>query len=348
MPAPRKKGFRPVRVLVLTPTRELCVQVSESFVSYGKHTGLRVAAVYGGVSQRRQEEALRRGADILVATPGRLLDLESQKILRLGKVEILVLDEADRMLDMGFLPDVRNIISMIPEGRQALLFSATIPGEIRRLAGTILRDPVRVMVTPPSSPAAENVEHFVCYVEKPNKAELLRHLLSDDSARNALVFTRTKRGADRLAEQLVRSRIIAEAIHGDRSQGQRERALAKFKNGQTRVLVATDVAARGLDIAWLSHVINFDLPEEPENYVHRIGRTGRAGASGTAISFCGIEERSLLVSIERLIGRHLKVIDNHPFRSLLRPGIPTRLGNSAARPANPRYMIPATDLFRTA
>ncbi|MBI5576229.1 MAG: DEAD/DEAH box helicase [Deltaproteobacteria bacterium] len=337
---------RQIRVLVLTPTRELCGQVTESFAAYGKHTGLKTAAVYGGVSQSRQEEALRRGVDILVATPGRLLDLESQKILHLGAVGTLVLDEADRMLDMGFLPDVRRIISLVPEDRQTLLFSATIPGEILKLAGKIMRDPVRVTVSSASSPAAENVEHLVYYVEKQDKAELLRRMLSEGAARNALVFTRTKRGADRLADQLVRANIRSEAIHGDRSQSARERALAKFKSGATRVLVATDVAARGLDIAELSHVFNFDLPAEPENYVHRIGRTGRAGASGTAVSFCGIEERALLTAIERMIRKHLKVVEDHPFRSFLRPGIPTRLDNRPARPVNARFMIPATELFR--
>jgi len=347
LPAPSKKGSpRAIRVLVLTPTRELCGQVTESFAAYGKYTGLRVTSVYGGVSQSRQEEALRRGVDILVATPGRLLDLESQRLLSLKSVGTLVLDEADRMLDMGFLPDVRKIIAKTPADRQTLLFSATIPVEIKRLADTILRDPVRVAVAPASSPAAENVDHRVYYVEKSNKGELLRHLLSDDSARNALVFTRTKRGADRLADQLVRARIRAEAIHGGRTQSARERALAKFKNGETRVLVATDVAARGLDIVDLSHVVNFDLPEEPESYVHRIGRTARAGASGIAISFCGIEERSLLVAIERLIRQHLTVVVDHPFRSLLRPGIPTKLDNRPARAVNTRFMIPATELFR--
>ncbi len=344
----RKGGPRVIRALVLTPTRELCGQVTESFVAYGKYSGLKVTSVYGGVSQHRQEEALRRGVDILVATPGRLLDLESQRLLSLDSVGTLVLDEADRMLDMGFLPDVRKIISRVPAGRQTLMFSATIPNEIKRLADTILRYPVSVSVTPTSSPTAENVEHSVYYVEKSGKGELLRHLLSDDSARNALVFTRTKRGADRLAEQLVRARIDAEAIHGDRTQSARERALAKFKRGETRVLVATDVAARGLDIVDLSHVVNFDLPEEPESYVHRIGRTARAGASGIAISFCSIEERPLLTAIERLIRRHLDVVDDHPFRSLLRPGIPTKLDNRPARPVNARYMISATELFRTA
>ena len=347
LPAPQRKGGqRAIRVLVLTPTRELCGQVTESFAAYGKHTGLKVTAVYGGVSQARQEEALRRGADILVATPGRLLDLESQRILSLKNVRTLVLDEADRMLDMGFLPDVRKIIAMIPSDRQTLLFSATIPMEIKRLADTIMRNPVRVSVAPSSSPAAENVEHMVYYVERSGKGELLRHLLSGDATRNALVFTRTKRGADRLTEQLVRARIRAEAIHGDRTQSAREHALAKFKKGETRVLVATDVAARGLDIVDLSHVVNFDLPEEPGSYVHRIGRTGRAGASGIAISFCSIEERSLLVAIERLIGKHLKVVEDHPFRSLLRPSIPTKLNRHPARAINTRFMISATELFR--
>lgn len=343
----RKGDFRAIRTLVLTPTRELCVQVTESFRNYGKQTGLKVAPVYGGVSQKRQEEALRRGVDVLVATPGRLLDLESQDLLELGSVETLVLDEADRMLDMGFLPDVRRVISRVPSSRQTLMFSATIPEEIRRLAATILRNPVRVAVAPPSAPAAENVEHLVYYVEKPGKADLLCHLLAELDPRSALVFTRTKRGADRLAGQLERKRVRAEAIHGDRTQSAREKALAKFKRGETRVLVATDVAARGLDIADLSHVVNFDLPEDPESYVHRIGRTGRAGASGIAISFCGIEERPLLSSIERLIHRHLGVVEEHPYRSLLRPGIPTKLEDRPARPASTRYLISAAELFRT-
>ncbi|MCL5965649.1 MAG: DEAD/DEAH box helicase [Deltaproteobacteria bacterium] len=343
--SPKKGSPRAIRALVLTPTRELCGQVGESFRDYGRQTGLRYAAVYGGVSQNLQEQVLRRGVDILIATPGRLLDLESQGLLSLRSVGTLVLDEADRMLDMGFLPDVRRIIARIPADRQTLLFSATIPREVRRLADSILRDPVFVAVTPVSSPP-ETVEHSIYYVEKPGKGELLRHLLSDAATRNALVFTRTKRGADRVAGQLLRARIRAEAIHGGRSQAARERALAKFKRGEIRVLVATDVAARGLDIADLSHVVNFDLPEEPESYVHRIGRTGRAGASGVALSFCSIEERLLLPGIERLIRRHLKVVEDHPFRSSLRLGPPTKLDSAPARLAAGPYLIPAAELFR--
>ena len=342
----RAQGRRVIRSLVLTPTRELAHQIDESFGDYGRHTGLRHAVVYGGVSQKPQEEVLRRGIDILVATPGRLLDLASQGLVGLRFLETLVLDEADRMLDMGFLPDVRRIIGMLPAGRQTLFFSATMPSAIRSLADSILRNPVRVAAAPESSPA-EDVEHSVYFVEKQGKSELLRHLLSGESIRSALVFTRTKRGADRVARQLAQAKIAASSIHGDKSQNARERALSEFKRGATRVLVATDVAARGLDIADLSHVVNFDLPAEAEAYVHRIGRTGRAGASGIAVSFCSIEERPLLADIERLIRMHLRVEDDHPFRSLLRPPIRTKLDprpNLASRP----YMIHADQLFQRA
>jgi ATP-dependent RNA helicase RhlE len=340
------RNRRSVRALVLAPTRELATQIAGSFGAYGRHTDVRCAVVYGGVSQRPQEQALRRGVDLVVATPGRLLDLMSQGLLTLCAVEILVLDEADRMLDMGFIRDIRRIIDALPVDRQTLFFSATLPGDVKGLAASILRDPVRVAVAPVSSPA-EAVDHFVYYVEKSGKGELLRHLLADPSVRNALVFTRTRRGAERLARQLIAARIPAEAIHGDKSQSMRERALADFKRGLTRVLVATDVASRGLDITGLSHVINFDLPDEPENYVHRIGRTGRAGASGIALSLCGIEERSCLADIERLIRQRLTVVENHPFRSALRPGPPTVL-DPRRSPAAPRpYLIPAEELFKT-
>jgi ATP-dependent RNA helicase RhlE len=339
------RGRRAIRALVLTPTRELAGQIGDSFGDYGRHTGLRHAVIYGGVSQKPQEQALRRGIDILVATPGRLLDLSSQGLVDLRSLETFVLDEADRMLDMGFLPDIRRIIDKLPDRRQTLFFSATMPAEILRLSGTILRDPVRVSVAPPSSPA-EAVEHSVYFVERQGKAGLLLHLLSGDAIRNALVFTRTRHGADRVARQLGRAGIRTEAIHGDKSQNARERALADFKRGATRVLVATDIAARGLDIADLSHVVNFDLPVEPEAYVHRIGRTGRAGASGIAISFCGIEERPLLSGIERLVRRHLRVEEEHPFRSELRPPIRTNLDPVAARQVSRPYMIRAEELFR--
>jgi ATP-dependent RNA helicase RhlE len=250
------------------------------------------------------------------------------------------------MLDMGFLPDIRRIIDKLPKDRQTLFFSATMPADIQRLSGSILRDPVRVAAGPVSSPA-EDVEHSVYFVEKQNKGELLRHLLSDGSIKNALVFTRTKHGADRVTRQLSRANISAESIHGDKSQNARERALADFKRGATRVLVATDIAARGLDIVDLSHVINYDLPDEPENYIHRIGRTGRAGASGIALSFCGIEERSSLIAIERLIRKHLRVVgEDLPYRSGLRPPLPTNIDPRRSQTATRPYMIRSEELFK--
>jgi ATP-dependent RNA helicase RhlE len=343
---PKGRHRRVIRVLVLTPTRELANQIAESFGAYGKHTGLRHTVVYGGVSQNPQAQALRQGVDILVATPGRLLDLVSQRLADLSAVETFVLDEADRMLDMGFLPDIRRIIDKLPKDRQTLFFSATMPADIQRLSGSILRDPVRVAAGPVSSPA-EDVEHSVYFVEKQNKGELLRHLLSDGSIKNALVFTRTKHGADRVTRQLARANVRAESIHGDKSQNARERALADFKRGTTRVLVATDIAARGLDIVDLSHVINYDLPDEPENYVHRIGRTGRAGASGIALSFCGIEERSSLIAIERLIRKHLRVVgEDLPYRSGLRPPLPTNIDPRRSQSATRPYMIRSEELFK--
>jgi ATP-dependent RNA helicase RhlE len=338
------KNRRLIRALVLTPTRELANQIDDSFGAYGKHTTLRHAVIYGGVSQAPQAKALMRGVDILVATPGRLLDLMSQGFLSLRAVEIFVLDEADRMLDMGFIHDIRRVIDDLPGKRQTLFFSATMPDAIRDLSDTILRDPVRVAASPVSSPA-ESVEHFVYYVEKPRKGELLRHLLGGEAIRNALVFTRTKHGADRVAHQLGRAAFRSEAIHGDKTQKARERALADFKRGATRVLVATDIAARGLDIVDLSHVINYDLPAEPEAYIHRIGRTGRAGASGTALSFCGFEERPSLSGIELLVRRHLTVVEDHPFRSEIRPGPPTDLDPRRKRQAARPYMIRAESLF---
>ena len=333
-----KRGRRPVRSLVLTPTRELAVQIGESFGSYAVHTGLRHTTVYGGVSQRPQEQALNKGVDILIATPGRLLDLMNQKLIDLSVVEIFVLDEADRMLDMGFLPDIRRVIEKLPGKRQTLLFSATIPYDIARLADTILRDPVRVSVAAASAPA-EAVEHFLYYVEKAEKAQLLKHLLSDDTIKNALVFTRTRHGADRVERTLSRANIRTEAIHGDKSQGARERALSAFKKGTIRVLVATDIAARGLDIVELSHVFNYDLPNEPEAYVHRIGRTGRAGLSGIAVSFCGFEERPLLAEIERLIQKHLTVVTDNPFASPAKAGPPNSLVQGRPEPRPRPYMI---------
>jgi ATP-dependent RNA helicase RhlE len=312
-------GKRPIRVLVLTPTRELASQVAESFGTYGRHTGLKHTVVFGGVNQGPQAQALRQGIDILVATPGRLLDLMSQGLVRLQSVETFVLDEADRMLDMGFIHDIRRVIGQLPVKRQTLFFSATMPQEIQGLADTILRNPVKVAATPVATPA-QAVEQRVHYVEKHEKIELLKHLLNGASVKNALIFTRTKHGADGLTKQLSRCNVRAEAIHGNKTQSAREKALGNFKRGLTRVLVATDIAARGIDIVDLSHVINYDLPNEPESYVHRIGRTGRAGASGTAWSFCSYEERPFLAGIERLIRKHLPVAAEHPYRSGHCPG----------------------------
>jgi len=333
-----RRGRRPVRTLVLTPTRELALQIGESFRDYGAHTGLRHATVYGGVSQRPQEQALRKGVDVLIATPGRLLDLMGQGLIDLSVVEVFVLDEADRMLDMGFIPDIRRVIEKLPRQRQTLMFSATMPPDIVRLADTILHDPVRVAVAPTSAPA-DAVEQQLYYVEKAEKAELLKDLLAGDAIRNALVFTRTRHGADRVERILSRANIRTEAIHGDKSQGARERALSSFKKGAVRALVATDIAARGLDIVELSHVINYDLPNEPEAYVHRIGRTGRAGLSGIAISFCSFEERPLLADIERLIQKHLAVVADHPFASPAKPGPPTLLETGRPVPRPRPYMI---------
>ncbi len=337
------KSLRPVRALILAPTRELAIQVSESFREYGKHTELTQTVVYGGVSQVPQERALGEGVDILVATPGRLLDLMSQGLVTLGSIEIFVLDEADRMLDMGFIRDIRRLVDKLPRRRQSLFFSATIPGDIRRLADTILRDPVMVAVTP-QEPAPEAVDHFLYFVEKHDKAALLQHLLTDPTLRNVLVFTKTRHGADRVARHLDRARIPTEAIHGDKTQNARERALENFRRGKSRVLVATDIAARGLDIVGLSHVLNYDLPNEPESYVHRTGRTGRAGASGIALSFCDIGERPFIAAIEQLIRRHLKVVEDHPYRSGLRPAPPTNLEPEKPKALRP-FMISVEELF---
>ncbi|HAM33513.1 MAG: DEAD/DEAH box helicase [Deltaproteobacteria bacterium GWA2_65_63] len=331
-------GRRPIRVLVLTPTRELASQIAESFGAYGKHTALKHAIVFGGVNQGPQAQALRRGIDILVATPGRLLDLMSQGLVHLRTVETFVLDEADRMLDMGFIHDIRRVIDQLPAKRQTLFFSATMPREIQGLADTILRNPVRVAVTPVATPA-EAVEQRVHFVEKSEKIKLLKHLLDDPSVKNALVFTRTKHGADAVTKQLERYQVRAEAIHGNKSQNAREKALASFKRGVTRVLVATDIAARGLDIVDLSHVVNFDLPNEAESYVHRIGRTGRAGASGIALSFCSFDERPFLAGIERLIRKHLPVVEDHPFRSGYGAGTPTNLDLRQAHGAAALSMV---------
>jgi len=307
-----RRPVRRIRALVLTPTRELAIQIHESFQAYGRNLRLRSCVIYGGVSQKPQEQALRDGIDILIATPGRLNDLIGQGLISLSSVEILILDEADRMLDMGFIHDVKKIIALTPSERQTLFFSATMPPEIVALSGSLLTDPIKVSITP-ESPTVERIRQSLYFVDKVNKRHLLLHLLDDPSIESALVFTRTKHGADRVAKDLVRNQVQAQAIHGNKSQNARQAALGSFKNKTTRVLVATDIAARGIDIDELSHVINFDLPEIPESYVHRIGRTGRAGHGGTAISFCDIEERKSLRDIERLCARAIPRVTDHPF-----------------------------------
>ncbi len=303
------RGAQPqvgIRALVLCPTRELAQQIHDSFRAYGQYTGVRLAAVFGGVGQGPQVRALRAGAQVLIATPGRLLDLMGQKLVSLAHVSMLVLDEADRMLDMGFLPDIRRILAHVPRQRQSLLFSATMPAPIRKLADDILSDPVPVQVARVSSPAA-TVEHWVYHVEQPGKSDLLVRLLNRAPRARALVFTRTKRGADRLTRHLVAFGVRAAALHGDKSQSARTRALGEFRSARTPVLVATDLAARGLDVQDIAQVINYDLTADPETYVHRIGRTGRAGASGTAVSFCSPNERANLHGIERLLRMPLQV-----------------------------------------
>ncbi len=303
---------RPIRSLILTPTRELAIQIEESLNAYGRHLPLKNTVIFGGVGETPQIEALRRGTDILVATPGRLLDLMNRKFVDLRNLEIFVLDEADRMLDMGFIHDVKKVIQRLPERRQTLFFSATMPPEIQKLAESILHNPVKVEVTPVSS-TAEKVEQHMFFVNKSNKPKLLKYLLEDNAIRSALVFTRTKHGADRVVRDLVKYGIKAEAIHGNKSQNARQRALGNFKSGEIRVLVATDIAARGIDVEELSHVINYEIPNIPETYVHRIGRTGRAGNSGIAISLCQPDEMPFLKDIQKLIGKVIPVTENHPF-----------------------------------
>ena len=313
-----RKGKRPIRALVVTPTRELAAQVGECFGTYGQYTHQKHTTIYGGVGQHPQTKALARGVDVLVATPGRLLDLIGQRHVNLGRVEVLVLDEADRMLDMGFIRDIRRIIAKVPEQRQTLLFSATMPSSIMNFARSIQTDPVDVRVAPETL-AADTVDQTVYFVERHHKQDLLHHLLADDKISRALVFARTKRGADRVVLHLQHAKIAAEVIHSDKTQGARQKALADFKRGRVRVLVASDIAARGLDVDDISHVINYDIPDEAETYVHRIGRTGRAGQAGRAFSFCGLDERSNLRAIERLIKRQLPAAEEHPFKSAVPP-----------------------------
>lgn len=302
----------PIRSLILTPTRELAIQIGDSFSSYGHHTNLKNLVIFGGVNQHGQVNALRKGVDILVATPGRLLDLMNQRHVNLDHIQFFVLDEADRMLDMGFLNDVKKVIARLPRKRQSLFFSATMPPAIMQLADTILMNPAKVSVTPVSS-TVDAIEQSVYFVDKKNKKNLLIEVLKGDTIDRALVFTRTKHGADKVTRDLSRAGILAEAIHGNKSQNARQKALNNFKTRQTRVLVATDIAARGIDIDDLSHVINFELPNIPESYVHRIGRTGRAGAIGSAIAFCDAEEKAYLKDIQRLIGRQIPETVNEWF-----------------------------------
>lgn len=305
---PKGKG---IRALILAPTRELAIQIQESFQAYGNRLALRCTAVFGGVSQAGQIKALANGIEILIATPGRLLDLMQQGHADISRIRFLVLDEADRMLDMGFIHDVKRILNAVPKNRQTLFFSATMPPAISKLADAILSNPVKVTVTPVSS-TTETVSQSVYFVDKQDKKKLLAHILKDDAIRRSLVFTRTKHGADKLVRELSRTGISAAAIHGNKSQNARQRALLDFKGNKIRVLVATDIAARGIDIDDLPHVINYELPDTPETYVHRIGRTGRAGSSGTAISFCDRDEMTDLKGIQKLIGFRVPVA-THPY-----------------------------------
>lgn len=301
-----------IRSLIVTPTRELAIQIEESFKAYGRYTGLTCTVVFGGVNQHSQTNALRIGVDILIATPGRLLDLMNQGFISLKDIEIFVLDEADRMLDMGFIHDVRKLISALPQKRQSLFFSATMPPEIVKLAGTIVYKPVKIEVTPSAS-TVDIVNQYVYFIDRGNKNLLLLELLKDEKIKTALVFTRTKFGADKVVRVLKKKNITAEAIHGNKAQNARQKALSGFKAQTTRVLVATDIAARGIDVDDLEYVINFEIPNISETYVHRIGRTGRAGAKGTAISFCDAEEKEYLRDIEKLITKKIQVVDDHPF-----------------------------------
>ena len=311
-PHQNTKVHKAIKALILTPTRELAIQIEESFKAYGKNLPLKHLVIFGGVGQKAQTDALHRGVDILVATPGRLLDLMNQGFINLKDIEIFVLDEADRMLDMGFIHDVKKVIAKLPAIRQTLFFSATMPKEIQVLADTILRNPVKVEVTPVSS-TAEKIQQQMFFVEKNDKRGLLLHILKDKTIETALVFARTKHGSDRIVKDLIKAGIKAEAIHGNKSQNARQRALTNFKAKTTRILVATDIAARGIDVDELAYVINYELPNIPETYVHRIGRTGRAGLSGTALSFCDAEEKEFLDDIEKLIGLKIPVTEDHPY-----------------------------------
>jgi len=331
---PQARVPRAPRALILTPTRELAIQIGDNFTAYGRHLRLKHAVIFGGVGQGAQDQALRSGLDILIATPGRLLDLAQQGLMKFSAVEIFVLDEADRMLDMGFVHDVKKVLAQLPPRRQSLLFSATMPEAIQELAAGLLHQPVRVEVAPVSS-TAERIRQEVCHVDRENKLRLLLHVLEENPRGLVLVFSRTKHGANKLAEQLSKNGVPAEAIHGNKSQGARQRALEGFRSGSIRVLVATDIAARGIDVKGISLVVNHDIPNEPETYVHRIGRTARAGAEGVAVAFCEPEERSWLRGIQRLIRQDIPVREDHPFPTsvplhIVPPAPP--IGRGAGRP----------------
>lgn len=308
----RVKTHRKIKALVVTPTRELAIQIQENFTAYGKYTDLRNTVIFGGVKQGKQTASLQQGVDILVATPGRLLDLINQGFITLKHIEYFVLDEADQMLDMGFVHDIKKLITRLPTKRQSLFFSATMPKSIVDLSGKILGNPERVTIKPEQA-TAERVDQAVYFVTKGDKPNLLAHVIQTEKAESTLVFSRTKHGADKIVRRLAKDKITAEAIHGNKSQNQRQKALGNFKEGKTKVLIATDIAARGIDVSELSLVVNYDLPNVPETYVHRIGRTGRAKASGIALSFCDVEERPYLRDIEKLINQKLPIISDHPY-----------------------------------
>jgi len=303
---------RKIRSLIVTPTRELAIQIEESFKAYGRHTGLTCTVIFGGVNQNPQTNALRNGVDIVIATPGRLLDLMNQGFVSLRDVEFFVLDEADRMLDMGFIHDIKKLLAVLPKKRQSLFFSATMPSEIVKLASTILVNPAKVSVTPVSS-TVDIIQQYIYFVDKGNKNALLLDILKDTNIKTALVFCRTKHGCDKVVKTLLHHNIKAEAIHGNKAQNARQRALTNFKEQTTRILVATDIAARGIDVDDLEYVINYEMSNVAETYVHRIGRTGRAGAKGSAFSFCDAEEKAYLKDVEKLISKQIPVVDNHPF-----------------------------------
>ncbi|MBZ4192535.1 DEAD/DEAH box helicase [Niabella beijingensis] len=316
------------KVLVLVPTRELALQVSESFTAYGRYLPLKQVVIFGGVSQHNQVRALQRSVDVLIATPGRLLDLINQGYPLVEAISYLVLDEADRMLDMGFIHDVKRILARLPQQRQTIFFSATMPPEVQKLSDALLKQPVKIEITPPAT-TVDKIQQSVYHTEKPNKPALLLHVLQNAGAESTLVFARTKYGADKIAKSLNRSGISAAAIHGNKSQGARQTALGNFKTGKISVLVATDIAARGIDIDGMGYVINYELPNIPETYVHRIGRTGRAGASGIAVSFCDAEEQPYLKDIQKLINKTIPVVKGHPFE----PASPQRTESAPSQPA---------------